>query len=72
MSEKGFYALNTDLSILIQKDCCSLTLMSVYVDDLLIASVSIENVDCTKQVLNRAFKMSNLEAAKTIIELQIV
>ena len=41
-------------------------------DDLLIASVSMENVDCMKQVLNRAFKMSNLEAAKTIIELQIV
>ena len=41
-------------------------------NNLLIASVSMENVDCTKQVLNRAFKMSNLGVAKTIIELQIV
>ena len=41
-------------------------------DDLLIASVSMENVDHIKQVLNRAFEMSDLKVAKTIIELQIV
>ena len=41
-------------------------------NDLLIASVSMENVDCMKQVLNRAFEMSDLEETKTIIELQIV
>ena len=46
--------------------------MSVYVDDLLIASVSMENVDRTKQVLNKAFEMSDLGEAKTIIELRIV
>ena len=32
----------------------------------------MKNVDCTKQVLNRAFKMSDLGEAKTIIRLQIV
>ena len=71
MSEEGFYVIEcTDPSILIQKDCHSLTLMSVYVDDLLITSVSMENVDHTKQVLNKVFKMTDLGEAKTIIELQ--
>ena len=73
MTEHEFQALNADPSILVRRNSQSQspTIVSVYVDDLLIASTSIEDVDRTKQMLDKAFKMSDLGEARTIIGLRI-
>ncbi len=64
--------MNADLSILIRKDHSTVTIISMYVDDLLIASKAMQEVNQTKAVLNRAFQMSNLGEAQIIIELRVI
>ena len=67
MKTEGFQIMNTDLSILVKKVHETVTIVSVYVIDLLIASQTLQKVSYMKTVLNEAFEMSDLEEARIIV-----
>ncbi len=47
-------------------------MVSIYVDDLLIAATSLELIKEVKGVLSKEFNMKDLEEARMIIEMQII
>jgi hypothetical protein len=64
----GFAALNADPSIMIKHSPeGALTLISIYVDDLLIAAKTIDDLVATKNSLMSEFSMKDLGEAHTII-----
>ena len=67
MKTEGFQAMNTDPSILVRKVNGTVIIVSVYVDDLLITSQTLQEVSCMKAVLNEAFEMSDLGEARVIV-----
>ena len=64
--------MNTDPSILVRKVNGTITIVSVYVDDLLITSQTLQGVSCTKAVLNEAFEMSDLGEARVIVGFRVI
>ena len=68
----GFRQLNGDPSILIwQSDTGEISIVSVYIDDFLLASDTIKNLDKLKVVLSNAYDIKDLNKVKTIIGWQI-
>lgn len=64
--------MNTDLSILVKKIHETVIIVSVYVNDLLIASQILQKVSYMKTVLNEAFEMSDLEEARVIVSFRVI
>jgi len=64
----GFTQLNGDPNILVRKGI----LIGVYVDDLLIAAKTMQEVQKVKNVLNRAFDIKNLGETKIIIGIRVI
>ena len=69
---KGFQAINTDSSILVRRAHKTVIIVSVYINDLLIASQTLQEVSYMKIVLNEAFKMSDLEEARVIVDFRVI
>jgi hypothetical protein len=69
MINEKFQSMNTDLSILIKKNHNEVIIISVYVNDLLIANKIMWKINCMKTVLNKAFQMSDLDEAQIIVDL---
>lgn len=69
----GFIQLNGDPSILIRKsaDGTEISIVSVYVDDFLLASNTMETLELLKQLLAKQYDMKDLGEVKTIIGWQI-
>ena len=64
--------MNTDSSILVRKVYKTVTIVSVYMNNLLFASQTLQEVSCIKTVLNEAFEMLDLEEARVIISFRII
>ena len=47
-------------------------IVSIYVDNLLIAATSLKLIKKVKEVLSKEFNMKNLREARMIIEMQII
>ena len=69
---KGFQVINADSSILVRKVHETVIIVSIYVDNLLIVSQTLQEVSYTKAVLNEAFEMSDLEEARVIVSLRVI
>ena len=69
---KGFQAMNVNLSILVRRTQETVTIISVYVNDLLIASQTLQEVSHMKAVLNEAFEMSDLKEARVIVSFRVI
>ena len=68
----GFRQLNGDPSILIRQFATGeISIVSVYVDDFLLASNTIKNLDELKVALSNAYDVKDLGKVKTIIGWQI-
>lgn len=69
----GFIQLNGDPSILIRKsaDGTEISIVSVYVDDFLLASNTMRTLELLKQLLAKEYDMKDLGEVKTIIGWQI-
>ena len=61
-----------DRSIMITLYKSGFIMVSIYVNNLLIAAMSIELIKEAKEVLSKKFNMKNLEEARMIIEMQII
>ena len=72
MKTEGFQAMNADPSILVRRTHGTVTIISVYVDNLLIASQTLQEVSHMKAVLNEAFEMSDLEEARVIVGFRVI
>ena len=72
MKNKEFQSMNTDSSILIKKNHNEVIIISVYVNNFLIASKIMQKINYMKIVLNKTFKMSDLNKAQIIVDLQII
>ena len=68
LEQKGYYQTNGNPSIFVRKGI----LIGVYVDDLLIAAKTLSEVQAVKDILNRAFKMKDLEEARIIIGIRVI
>jgi len=68
MKNKEFKSINADLSILIKKNHNEVIIISVYVNNFLIASKIMQKINHMKIVLNKAFKMLNLSEAQIIVD----
>jgi len=68
LERNGFTQLNGDPSILVREGI----LIGVYVDDLLIAARTMQEVQEVKDVLNRAFEMKDLGEARVIIGIRVI
>ena len=67
-----FRQLNSDPSILIQQSSTGeISIVSVYIDDFLLASNTIKNLDELKAALSNAYDVKDLGEVKTIIGWQI-
>ena len=55
MKNKEFQSINADLNILIKENDNEVIIISVYVNDFLIANKIIRKINCMKTVLNEAF-----------------
>ena len=64
--------MNADSSILVRRTHKTVTIISVYVNNLLIASQTLQEVSCMKAVLNGAFKMSDLKEARVIVSFRVI
>ena len=69
---EGFQAINVNSSILVKKVYKTVIIVSVYVNNLLIASQTLQKVSYTKAVLNGAFEMSDLKEARVIVSLRVI
>ena len=69
---KEFQAINTDLSILVRKVHETVIIVSVYVNNLLIASQTLQDISYTKTVLNKVFEMLDLEKARVFVSLRVI
>ena len=69
---KGFQVINADSSILVRRTHKTVTIVSVYVDNLLIISQTLQEVSYIKTVLNEAFEMSDLKKARVIVSFRII
>ena len=69
---EGFQAININLSILVRKVYRTVIIVSIYVNNLLIASQTLQKVSHIKAVLNEAFEMSDLEKARVIVGFRII
>ena len=67
----GFIQLNGDPSILMRKSKEETTLVSVYVDDFLLASNSTDTVETVKKELGNEYNVKDLGEVETIIGWQI-
>lgn len=63
----GFRPLNTDPSILILQNSSETIIVSVYVDDFLLASSTMTALKNLKESLSREYNIKDLEEVKTII-----
>ncbi len=72
IKNEKFWSINTDLSILISKNHNAVIIISVFVNDLLIASKTMHEVNCMKTVLNEAFQMSDLDEMWIIVDLRVI
>ena len=61
-----------DGSIIVTLYKSEFIMISIYVDNLLIAATSIELIKEVKKVLSKEFNMKNLEEARMIIRMQII
>ena len=61
-----------DRSIMVTSYKSEFIMVSIYVDNLLIAAMSIELIKEVKEVLSKKFNMKNLEEVRMIIEMQII
>ena len=61
-----------DGSIIVTLYKSGFIMISIYVNDLLIATTSIELIKEVKRVLSKEFNMKDLEEARMIIEMQII
>ena len=61
-----------DGSIMVTLYKSGFIMVSIYVNDLLIAATSIELIKEVKGVLSKKFNMKNLREARIIIEMQII
>jgi len=61
MKNEEFQSININLNILIRKNYNRVIIISVYVNDFLIANKTMQKIYCMKIVFNEAFKMSDLE-----------
>ncbi len=61
-----------DRSIMVTLYKSEFIMISIYVDNLLIAATSIELIKEVKEVLSKEFNMKDLEEARMIIEMQII
>ena len=64
--------MNTDSSILVRRAYGTVIIVSVYVDNLLITSQTLQEVSCMKAVLNEAFEMLDLEEARVIVSFRVI
>ena len=55
MKNEEFQNMNVDLSILIKKNHNVIIIISVYINNLLIANKTMHKINCIKTVLNRVF-----------------
>ena len=69
---KEFQAINADSSILVKRAYKTVLIVSVYVNNLLIASQTLQKVSHIKTVLNKTFEMSDLEKARVIIDFRVI
>ena len=67
----GFKQLNGNPSILIRQTKKKTSVVSVYVDDFLLASNTIDTLQTLKDMLAKKYKMKDLSKVKTIIRWQI-
>ena len=61
-----------DRSIMVTLYKSEFIMISIYVDNLLIAATSLELIKEVKGVLSKKFNMKDLEEARMIIEMQII
>ena len=61
-----------DRSIMITLYKSEFIMVSIYMDDLLIAATLIELIKKAKGVLSKEFNIKNLREARMIIEMQII
>ena len=61
-----------DRSIIITLYKLEFIMISIYMNNLLIAAMLIELIKEAKRVLSKEFNMKNLEEARMIIEMQII
>ena len=67
----GFRQSNADTCIFVKWENDELTIISVYVDDLIILSDSMKTLQDVKQAMNHRFKMSDLGELKYCLGLEI-
>ena len=70
--DQGYKPMLADGSIMVTLYKSEFIMVSIYVDNLLIAATSIELIKEAKGVLSKEFNMKNLEEAQMIIEMQII
>jgi len=68
MYNEEFQNMNIDLSILVRKNHELIIIVSVYVNDFLIVNKTMQKIYYMKIVLNKVFKMSDLEEVSIIKE----
>ena len=61
-----------DRSIMVTSYKLEFIMVSIYVNDLLIAATLIELIKEVKEVLSKEFNIKDLEEARMIIEMQII
>jgi hypothetical protein len=72
LNQNGFKNCAADTCIYIKKDGKDVTMISLYVDDLLIGSTSSKMMQDTKQLLNKRFEMKDLERLKFCLGIEFV
>ena len=68
MYNEEFQNMNINLSILVRKNHELIIIVSVYVNDFLIVNKTMQKIYYMKIVLNKVFKMSDLEEVSIIKE----
>lgn len=67
----GFKQLNKDPNILIWQTRNEISIISVYIDNFLLASNTITTLKALKKLLGKEYEMKDFEEVKTIIRWQI-
>jgi hypothetical protein len=71
LTNMGFKALSADTCVYLRSQGSILTVIALYVDDLLIASNSLEGLNALKQALSHRFSMKDLGEAHYVLGIQI-
>ena len=70
--DQGYKPMLADESIMVALYKSGFIMISIYVNDLLIAAILIELIKKVKGVLSKEFNMKDLREARIIIEMQII